>query len=86
MQSKIPIVAAKNSAIVEVLGEEYPFLFTTSNHLDLAEKLERLSSLKSRDEALDYLQKRLILFSPQIMAEKINAIYLEATLGQSPGK
>jgi glycosyltransferase involved in cell wall biosynthesis len=86
MQSKIPIVAARNSAIVEVLGEEYPFLFTTSDYLDLVEKLEKLSILKFRREALDYLQERLMLFSPQIMAERIEQVYLEARSEHLEGK
>ena len=77
MQSEIPIVAANNSAIVEVLGEEYPFLFRTSDQSDLVEKLEKLTNPQHRNEAIEYLRKRIALFSPEIMARKIDAIYLE---------
>lgn len=42
MQFKIPIIAARNSAIVEVLGNEYPYFFETSNVIDFIEVLRRL--------------------------------------------
>jgi glycosyltransferase involved in cell wall biosynthesis len=78
MQSEIPIVAANNSAIVEVLGEEYPFLFRTSDQSDLVEKLEKLTNPQHRNEAIEYLRKRIAIFSPEIMAQKIDAIYIES--------
>lgn len=78
MQSEIPIVAANNSAIVEVLGEKYPFLFRTSDQSDLVEKLEKLTNPQHRNEAIEYLRKRIALFSPEIMAQKIDAIYIES--------
>ncbi len=86
MQSKIPIVAARNSAIVEVLGEEYPFLFTTSDHADLLDKIEKLSISNHREESIEYLQKRLKLFSPQKMAERIESVYLETMSGRFQSK
>jgi len=86
MQAEIPIVAANNSAIVEVLGEEYPFLFRTSDQLDLVEKLKQLSNPQHRDEAIKYLKMRLTLFSPEIMAKKIDVIYVESLSKASLGK
>jgi glycosyltransferase involved in cell wall biosynthesis len=86
MQAEIPIVAANNSAIVEVLGEEYPYLFRTSDKLDLVEKLEQLSNPQHRDEAIKYLKMRLTLFSPEIMAKKIDVIYVESLSKASLGK
>jgi len=86
MQAEIPIVAANNSAIVEVLGEKYPFLFRTSDQSDLVEKLEKLSNPQNRDEAIKYLKKRLTFFSPEIMAQKIDAIYVESLSGTNLGK
>ena len=77
MQSKVPIVAAKNSAIVEVLGDQYPFLFETSNVADLASKIERLLNPVKRQVALEYLEKRLSLFSPVSMEIKITRVYEE---------
>jgi glycosyltransferase involved in cell wall biosynthesis len=77
MQSRVPIVAAKNSAIVEVLGEQYPFLFETSNVVDLASKIERLLISSERQVALDYLEKRLSLFSPVTMEMKVTSVYEE---------
>jgi glycosyltransferase involved in cell wall biosynthesis len=86
MQAEIPIVAANNSAIVEVLGEKYPFLFRTSDQSDLVEKLEQLSNPQHRDEAIKYLKIRLTLFSPEIMANKIDAIYVESLSRANLGK
>jgi glycosyltransferase involved in cell wall biosynthesis len=77
MQSKVPIVAAKNSAIVEVLGDQYPFLFETSNVADLASKIEWLLNPVKRQVALEYLEKRLSLFSPVSMEIKITRVYEE---------
>ncbi len=79
MQCGVPIVASRNSAIVEVLGDEYPYLFETSNSNDLAEKISILLHPEHRELAVQYLARRLILFSPDIMAKKVNGIYQEIT-------
>jgi glycosyltransferase involved in cell wall biosynthesis len=86
MQAEVPIVAANNSSIVEVLGEKYPYLFRTSDQSDLVDKLEKLSNPQHRDDAIKYLKKRLALFSPETMAKKIDAIYLESLSGANLGK
>jgi glycosyltransferase involved in cell wall biosynthesis len=77
MQSRVPIVAARNSAIVEVLGAEYPYFFETSNPTDLANKIESLLVEEERDIAVNYLTSRLLMFSPGSMAKKISKIYEE---------
>jgi len=79
MQCGVPIVASRNSAIVEVLGDDYPYLFETSNSNDLAEKINFLLYSEHREIAIQYLVRRLILFSPDIMAKKVNGIYQEIT-------
>lgn len=79
MQCGVPIVASRNSAIVEVLGDEYPYLFETSNSNDLAEKISILLHPEHRELAIQYLARRLVLFSPDIMAKKVNGIYQEIT-------
>jgi glycosyltransferase involved in cell wall biosynthesis len=83
MQSELPIIAANNSAISEVLGHGYPYLFTTSDTADLLEKMELLTSERHRKDAIAYLQERLKKFSPFVMATKIDSIYMEC-LNQIP--
>jgi len=83
MQSELPIIAANNSAISEVLGDSYPYLFTTSDTDDLFAKMELLTSERHRKDAIAYLQERLKKFSPFVMATKIDAIYMEC-LNQIP--
>lgn len=73
MSHGIPIVAANNSAIPEVLGTDYEFLFETSNAIDFKEKISGIiSSTKNFSE---YSQHRLQLFRPELMAHKIDQVY-----------
>jgi glycosyltransferase involved in cell wall biosynthesis len=79
MQANIPIIAANNSSIPEVLGSDHEGLFSTFN-------VEQLSSLITKvivDKAFaDQLalrnQERLIRFKPDIMAKQILGVYQEA--------
>ncbi len=75
MQSELPIIAANNSAISEVLGHGYPYLFETSDEADLCEKMVLLSSKHHQEIAITYLLERLKKFSPFEMAMKIDSIY-----------
>lgn len=77
MQCSTPIVAARNSAITEVLGEDYPYFFNTSNPEDLCEKIILVSQPKNYSQAVEYLERRLLKFEPGVMAEKIQEIYKE---------
>lgn len=83
MQSELPIIAANNSAISEVLGHDYPYLFNTSDIADLLDKMNQLSSKRHQEIAITYLRERLKKFSPYEMAKKIDSIYLEC-LNQFP--
>ena len=74
MSHGLPIVAARNSAIPEVLGNEYEFLFETSNVFDLSYKLSEV--IQSKFDFHEYSRERLILFRPNLMAERIEEIYL----------
>ena len=79
MQANIPIIAANNSSIPEVLGPNYKGLFNTFN-------VEQLSSLITKvivdktftDQLVLRNQERLIRFKPDIMAKQILGIYQEA--------
>jgi glycosyltransferase involved in cell wall biosynthesis len=75
MQCQVPIIASRNSAIIEVLGSEYPYLFETSNSDDLSKKIGELTNLTNRKEAIDYLKGRLLLFSPREMCLNIENVY-----------
>lgn len=79
MQANIPIIAANNSSIPEVIGPDNKGLFDTFN-------VEQLSSLITKvivdrafaDQLVLRNQERLILFKPDIMAKQILGIYQEA--------
>jgi len=73
MSHGIPIVAANNSAIPEVLGADYEFLFETSNALDLKGKI--CGIISSKKNFREFSQHRLQLFRPELMAHKIDQIY-----------
>lgn len=62
MNCKVPIVASRNSAIVEVMGSEYPYFFETGNHIDLARVMLEAVSVDPK-WLFEYYQKRLKQFS-----------------------
>ena len=80
MSREKPIVAANNSAIPEVLGENYSGLFQTSNQRELTLKLVSAIQLRTRLELKKELKDRLELFTPEKMAQNIHAYYSEKSL------
>jgi glycosyltransferase involved in cell wall biosynthesis len=80
MSREKPIVAANNSAIPEVLGENYSGLFQTSNQHELTQKLVSAIQLRTRLELKKELNDRLEIFTPQKMAQNIHAFYSEKAL------
>jgi len=76
MQAKKPIIAANNSSIPEVLGKDYAGLFQTSN-------VEKLSGLIKKvlledtfaKQLVSNCAKRLEIFTPEVMAEKLQQVY-----------
>ena len=77
MDSGVPIVAANNSAIPEVLGEDFPGLCETGNVDDFTEKVFNLRNIETRKESLSIQEERLKLFSSAKMAKNIKRIYFE---------
>ena len=75
MDVGIPIVASRNSAIIEVLGEKFPGLCQTGNSQDFCEKIRRLNDSEYRNKILDWQRLRLESFSVNYMCESINKIY-----------
>ncbi len=75
MQSKIPIVASNNSAIPEVLSENFPGLVATGDYSEFARKACELHHQEIRKSFLSFQEDRLKIFSPTIMANKIQKFY-----------
>ena len=78
MQVGLPIIAANNSAIPEVLGEDYLGLYPTYDSEKLAHRLVEFSTLEVQEESRMILSERLNHFDPILMEKRINAIYLQA--------
>lgn len=73
IQMGVPILASHNSAIVEVLGDEYVGLFPTGDSKILADKIRyflQLSTIQKR-LIMSYLNERLALFSSETMYNSI---------------
>jgi glycosyltransferase involved in cell wall biosynthesis len=75
MSSGIPIVAANNSAIPEVLGSDHPGLAQTGNISDFAEKMKALLTEGGRKRALEVQLNSLFKFSPENMLAKMDEVY-----------
>jgi glycosyltransferase involved in cell wall biosynthesis len=76
MQANKPILATNNSSIPEVLGNDYVGLFETSN----VEKLSGLIRKVLLEDAfakqlVSNYSKRLDIFKPKVMAEKLLHVY-----------
>ncbi len=75
MDAGIPIVASKNSAIPEVLGEEFPGLCVTGDAEDFLLKINALKEPKYRNLVLGIQEERLRMFSANSMSEKMLKLY-----------
>lgn len=75
MVSRVPIVASRNSAIPEVLGETHPGLAQTGNPHDFASKILLMADGIVRISALENQDSRLHLFDPAGMAREILEVY-----------
>jgi glycosyltransferase involved in cell wall biosynthesis len=77
MCSEVPILAPNNSAIPEVLGNEYPGLFETGNSAELSTKIEDALDEVFRKLLLSRAEARLKIFDPVIMLENMDEAYSE---------
>lgn len=75
MDAGIPIVASRNSAIPEVLGDDFPGLCTTGDSRDFFEKINSLNDPVYRELVLSMQSARLELFEAQAMSQKIRQVY-----------
>jgi glycosyltransferase involved in cell wall biosynthesis len=78
MSARLPIIAAKNSAIPEVVGENHPLLFETSNPKELSSRINAcFESDELRETVIDFQDSRLELFTPSRMSGLIKEVYSE---------
>ena len=75
MANRVPIIAANNSAIPEVIGEFPETLFETGNYLDLSKKILASLSLQSRKTIVQRQILRLEKFDARDMSNRIKALY-----------
>lgn len=77
IQAGLPVLAANNTAIPEVLGENSSGLFETSNSIDLWSKLEKFYDERSRISLKSEQQLRLSVFTPLKMFKEVESVYKE---------
>lgn len=75
MQSELPVLAARNSAIPEVLGENHPGLFDTFDSESLSTLILKVQDPIFRNELLLHQSKRLRLFDPTEMVALVQELY-----------
>ena len=75
MDAGIPVIASNNSAIPEVLGNDFPGLCTTGESKEFCQKISLLNDPVYRKMILDKQTVRLQLFGAEVMSQKINEIY-----------
>ncbi len=79
MQVGIPILAANNSSIPEVLGSNYVGLFKTGDYLALFSKMQDSLHISFREKLTASFESKLHLFNANKMAENILRIYKEVS-------
>ena len=75
MDAGIPVIASRNSAIPEVLGDDFPGLSTTGNSKEFCQKINMLNDPVYRELILNKQSVRLQLFGAEAMSQKIKEIY-----------
>lgn len=75
MRHKVPVVAANNSAIPEVLGSGHLGLFETGNIELLARKFCQFEKTEIRERTVNHQLERLPLFDPTVMSQRIALFY-----------
>lgn len=75
MDAGVPIIASNNSAIPEVLGQDFPGLCETGKKAEFAQKLFQLRDPDFRALVLNHQESRLNLFDASSMCKKIVSIY-----------
>jgi glycosyltransferase involved in cell wall biosynthesis len=74
----VPVIAPNNSAIPEVLGEDFPGLTVTGDVQGFFEKMIQYTSVETREKVLQNQYVRLNQFRAEVMCAKILEIYRAA--------
>lgn len=74
MSNNVPIICSNSVAAVEVLGSSHPLIFRIGDAKELAYKIEHAIN-QDLSEVLDHQKKRLEIFSPKLMLEKVMYVY-----------
>ena len=77
MDAQVPVIASRNSAIPEVLGEDFPGLCETGNVSDFLTKLNMLKDSNVYKVFLEKQEARLNQFQADKMAAAIKQIYVD---------
>ena len=75
VQAGTPIIAARNSAIPEVLGTDSEGLFTTGKSDELFQKLVKFHDSSLRENLAGEQRTRLEIFNPATMIKSMNKSY-----------
>jgi len=75
MLAQIPVIASRNSAIPEVLGENHPGLCETGNAEEFGSRMHDFESHARQLEVILAQNQRVGLFNPQLMRHKLESIY-----------
>ena len=75
MQLRVPIIAANNSAIPEVLGFDYPGLFRTSDLESLIKVLNKFYYSRTKLNLNEIYRNNLSKFNPQKMERNLDNFY-----------
>ena len=76
MQNGVPVIAANNSAIPEVLGSDKGNLFDTGDEGHLSMLMKRYSNRLEWERLQQQGYERLKYFKPDLMKSKIDEVYL----------
>ena len=76
LRAGLPVVAANNSAIPEVLGSNHSGLCETGNVQMFAQRILDTFNPEMRKHSIDQGQQRLEMFSAFGMNRKMNEVYL----------
>ena len=75
MLAQIPVIASRNSAIPEGLGENHPGLCETGNAEEFGNRMIDFESSARQLEVISAQNQRVGLFDPQLMRHKLESIY-----------
>ena len=75
MDAGVPVIASNNSAIPEVLGDDFPGLAITGDAQDFLAKMIQFVDIENRKHVLQVQNVRLDIFKADSMCAKIANIY-----------